>query len=205
MTVSKTSHEDAKKRAREGDSEEESAELVPAEEEEAEEGADDAREQKRTKFDAAENEANTTSNKVETAKGEQRSWKPQTLGPKTFNSPEEAIKYFSWLLNTITPNQDMNDYERLVVQACLEKVHGDFEKKVGCGIKAFQVKMHPEHDSKCYYVMRTNGSMTDFSYRKCVEGVFPGWDKSNATKAESKPKNTGRGGGGRGGGRGRRH
>ena len=140
---------------------------------------------------------------VETEVAEKKSptWTPVKLGPKTFDTPEDAIKYISWLLNTVTMHQDLNDYERLVVEGMLRRGHEDAEKKIGeSGIKSIQVKVHQEHDSKCYYVVRNDGSRSDFSYRKCVEGCFPGWDKSNASKSEYKPEGRGRHGG-RGGGR----
>ena len=112
-------------------------------------------------------------------------WTPVKLGPKTFESPEDAIKYLSWLLNTVTMKQDLNDYERMVVEAMLKQGHESAEKKIGeSGIKSIQVNWHLEHDSKCYYVVRNDGSISDFLYRKCVEGCFPGWDKSNASKSE---------------------
>jgi hypothetical protein len=79
------------------------------------------------------------------------------------------IKYFSWILNNMTVNQDMNDYEFMVVDQCLRTAHPEAEKKIGCGVKTFQIRTHPEHDSRCYSVMRTDGSCEDFSYRKCVE------------------------------------
>ena len=69
--------------------------------------------------------------------------------------------------------------------AMLKQGHESAEKKIGeSGIKSIQVNWHLEHDSKCYYVVRNDGSISDFSYRKCVEGCFPGWDKSNASKSE---------------------
>ena len=138
---------------------------------------------------------------AEVAEKKSPTWTPVKLGPKTFDTPEDAIKYISWLLNTVTMHQDLNDYERLVVEGMLRRGHEDAKKKIGeSGIKSIQVKVHQEHDSKCYYVVRNDGSRSDFSYRKCVEGCFPGWDKSNASKSEYKPEGRGRHGG-RGGGR----
>ena len=140
---------------------------------------------------------------VETEVAEKKSptWTPVKLGPKTFDTPEDAIKYISWLLNTVTMHQDLNDYERMVIEGMLRRGHEDAEIKIGeSGIKSIQVKWHSEHDSKCYYVVRNDGKRSDFSYRKCVEGCFPEWDKSNASKSEYKPEGRGRHGG-RGGGR----
>jgi len=147
------------------------------------------------------------------AKKEKREWTAVKLGPKTFASPEEMIKYFSWILNNMTVNQDMNDYEFMVVDECLRR-HPDADKKIGAGVKTFQIRNHPEHDTRCYMVVRTDGSCEDFSYRKCVEVLFPGF--TNAVRSgggggrggRGSGRGGGRGGGGRGrggrGGRGRR-
>ena len=128
------------------------------------------------------------------AKKEKREWTAVKLGPKTFASPEEMIKYFSWILNNMTVNQDMNDYEFMVVDECLRR-HPDADKKIGAGVKTFQIRNHPEHDTRCYMVVRTDGSCEDFSYRKCVEVLFPGF--TNAVRSGG-----GGGRGGRGSGRG---
>ena len=102
-------------------------------------------------------------------------WAAVKLGPKSFAAPEEMIKYFSWILNNMTVNQDMNDYEFMVVDACLRRAHPEAEKKIGAGVKTFQIRNHPEHDTRCYMVMRVDGTCEDFSYRKCVEILFPGY------------------------------
>ena len=155
--------------------------------------------QKRKAEDDAEN-AEGEANEEPDAK--KIKYEPVKLGPKTFASPEEMIKYFSWILNNMTVNQDMNDYEFMVVDECLRTAHPEAEKKIGCGVKAFQIRNHPEHDTRCYSVVRTDGTCEDFSYRKCVEKLFPGWTPPAPRNAGG--KNAGRGGGRGGGGRGGR-
>ena len=125
------------------------------------------------------------------AKKEKKEWIPVTLGPKSFATPEEMIKYFSWILNNTTVNQDMNDYETMVVAECLKRAHPEATRKIGAGVKTFQIRNHPEHDTRCYMVLRSDGSSEDFSYRKCVEVLFPGFTPQVRSNA-----------GGRGGGRG---
>ena len=88
------------------------------------------------------------------AKKEKKEWTPVKLGPKSFAAPEEMIKYFSWILNNMTVNQDMNDYEFMVVDACLRRAHPEADKKIGCGVKTLQIRNHPEHDTRCYMVLR---------------------------------------------------
>ena len=58
---------------------------------------------------------------------------------------------------------------------CLRRAHPEAEKKIGAGVKTFQIRNHPEHDTRCYMVMRVDGTCEDFSYRKCVEILFPGY------------------------------
>ena len=53
------------------------------------------------------------------------------------------------------------------------------------------MKLHSEHDSKCYYVVRNDGTMSDFSYRKCVEGCFPDGIKATRAKASINRKGEG--------------
>ena len=109
-------------------------------------------------------------------------WTPVKLGPKTFESPEDAIKYLSWLLNTVTMKQDLNDYERMVVEAMLKQGHGKRGEKIGeSGIKSIQVNWHLEHDSKCYYVVRNDGSISSFRTGSAWKGAFP--DGIKATRA----------------------
>ena len=39
---------------------------------------------------------------------------------------------------------------------------------MGSGVRAIQIKRHPEMDSTCYFVLRSDGTQEDFSYRKCI-------------------------------------
>ncbi len=61
-------------------------------------------------------------------------------------------------------------YEFLVVAELLKE---GAPHKVGAGISAIQVRMHPSWKSRCYYLIRSDGSVDDFSYRKCVEKLLP--------------------------------
>jgi hypothetical protein len=155
--------------------------------------ADDADAPADADADADEPDAKKQATEPETTEPEKPKYAPVKLGPKTFETPEDMVKYFSWILNNMTINQDMNDYERMVVEPCLRTAHPDAEKKIGSGIKAFQIRTHPEHETRCYTVIRTDGTTEDFSYRKCVEVLFPGY-------TPNAPKNSGGRGGGRGGG-----
>jgi len=135
---------------------------------------------------------------------------PVKLGPVTFNSGDEMMLWFSHLRAENTLNQNLNEYEAAVVEACIRQGHDTPDVKLGCGVKCFQVRMHPSYRVRTLMVVRTDSTMEDFSYRKCVAKLFPGYDPSTfsnsalAMKGASKWNDGRFGGGGRSGGRGGR-
>lgn len=98
---------------------------------------------------------------------------PVKLGPKTFHSGVEMFTYFYDLLHAWVSNVDVNKYEFLVLSDLIKKGHRDAETKIGSGIQCFQVRFHPGWHSRCYYLIRTDGTVDDFSYRKCVDKIMP--------------------------------
>lgn len=96
----------------------------------------------------------------------------------------------------------------------LKNGHAEPDKKIGGGVRAFQVRKHPTFNSRCFFLIREDDSVDDFSFRKCVDHILPLPEemhlKSDANKAlDGGGKHHGHGGkggrgrGGRGGGRGR--
>ncbi|PKA64066.1 Protein DCL, chloroplastic [Apostasia shenzhenica] len=130
------------------------------------------------------------------------------LGPKIFCSSVEMFDYFYKLLHHWPPNLNINKYEQMVLLDLLKRGHSDSAKKIGEGIKAFQVRYHPMFKSKCFFLLRVDGSEDDFSFRKCVDHLIPlpanmkPATTSNGMKASRHQK--GSGGRGRGHGRGGR-
>eukprot|EP00899_Mesostigma_viride_P007458 jgi/Mesvir1/16713/Mv15104-RA.1 len=98
----------------------------------------------------------------------QKTMEPIQLGPKIFKKARSMYSYFHDLLVKYPPNQDLNEYEHQVVLDLLKKGHVDAAGKIGPGVRAFQIRVHPEHDSPCYFIIRTDGTKVDFSYRKGV-------------------------------------
>ncbi|KAJ6799325.1 protein DCL, chloroplastic-like [Iris pallida] len=137
----------------------------------------------------------------------------EKLGPKSFGSGEEMFNYFFKFLHFWPPNVNVNKYEHMVLFDLLKKGHAEANKKIGAGIQAFQVRFHPTFKSRCFFIVRTDGTSEDFSFRKCVEHLLPlpeNMKRHHPSSDETKAfngKNSGghqkRGGVGRGGGRGR--
>ncbi|EEF47859.1 protein EMBRYO DEFECTIVE 514 [Ricinus communis] len=129
---------------------------------------------------------------------------PVSLGPKSFGSSVEMFDYFYNLLHYWPPNLTVNKYEHMVLLELLKKGHSDPEKKIGGGIQAFQVRYHPMWKSRCFFLIRDDDTMDDFSFRKCVDKILP-LPEDMKIKSDGNGKgHGGKGGGGSGrGGRGR--
>ena len=97
----------------------------------------------------------------------------------------------------------------MVLLDLLKKGHQEPEKKIGKGMAAFQVRFHSQWRSRCFFVIRTDKSVDDFSFRKCVDHILPLPESMQIKVGVNKAlggRDTCRGGkaggGGRGGGRG---
>ncbi|KAJ6762753.1 PROTEIN EMBRYO DEFECTIVE 514 [Salix purpurea] len=132
---------------------------------------------------------------------------PVSLGPKTFGSAVEMLDYFYNILNQWPPNLKVNKYEHMVLLDLLKTGHSEPDKKIGCGIQAFQVRFHPRFKSRCFFLIRDDDSVDDFSFKKCVDHILPLPEdmkvKSDNFLGGGRGRPGGRGGRGRGRGYGR--
>ncbi|KAM0936174.1 putative protein DCL [Dioscorea sansibarensis] len=191
---------------------------------EAEGGVDQQEENSTTKRDREdgeeeENDGNSKKQKVEKSLEEERLEKlkekggetdskeaekgsegPKSLGPKVFGSSVEMFDYFMKLLHSWSTNVDVNKYEHLVLLDLIKKGHPEPDKKIGVGIQAFQVRVHPAWKSRCFFLVRSDGTSDDFSFRKCVDHVLPLPDNMKVPSASNGSKHKGGGHGGKSGG-----
>ncbi|KAH9606273.1 hypothetical protein KSS87_014941 [Heliosperma pusillum] len=135
---------------------------------------------------------------------------PVNLGPKTFGTSIEMFDYFYKLLHHWPISLHANKYEYMVLLDLIKKGHPEPDKKIGSGITAFEIQYHPTWESRCFFVVRGDKSVEDFSFRKCVDQILPlpenmkiKTDVNEALGGNAHGKNGGEGGrgGGRGGGR----
>ncbi|XP_011036794.1 PREDICTED: protein DCL, chloroplastic-like isoform X4 [Populus euphratica] len=112
-----------------------------------------------------------------TGEGEEKKEKensgPVSLGPKSFASAVEMFDYFYNLLHYWPPNLNVNKYEQMVLLELLKRGHTEPDKKIGGGIQTFQVRFHPMFKSRCFFLIRDDESVDDFSFRKCVDHILP--------------------------------
>lgn len=110
---------------------------------------------------------------MRTAKNETADvWVPVELGSKTFTSPQDLMSFFSSILNDAkTPlNEDLGDF--IIMLEALRR-HPKADKKIGCGVKSFQVRLSDE-GYRHFVVVRVDETFDDLSFRKCVDVLFPG-------------------------------
>lgn len=95
----------------------------------------------------------------------------------------------------------------------LKKGHAEPDKKIGGGVRSFQIRKHPTFKSRCFFLIREDDSVDDFSFRKCVDHILPLPEEMHLKSEGNKAFGGGGGGkhyggrggkgrGGRGGGRG---
>ncbi|CAA0826617.1 Protein of unknown function (DUF3223 [Striga hermonthica] len=143
------------------------------EEEEEEEEEPDERREKKAKIEDAktvESSGDDDGKMEEDVKESGRA----AVGLKTFGYSVEIFDYFFKLLHAWPPNLNINKYEHIMLLELLQKGHhSDAERKIGKGIKAFQVCFHPRFKSRYFFLTREDGSTYDFSFRKCVDHILP--------------------------------
>lgn len=89
---------------------------------------------------------------------------PIELAGRVFTTKEELKEHCKSILYSTTYNQPIKE-EDPFLRALIER-HPEAEMKIGCGISYFTVR--PNMTSRVFYLFRTDGSSTDWSYLSCV-------------------------------------
>lgn len=67
----------------------------------------------------------------------------------------------------LTPTDEKTIVEKLLAY------HPHSEDKIGCGLDSIMVDRHPQfRNSRCLFVVRTDGVWIDFSYQKCIRAYI---------------------------------
>ncbi|KAF6266259.1 hypothetical protein COO60DRAFT_444391 [Scenedesmus sp. NREL 46B-D3] len=101
---------------------------------------------------------------------------PVKLGYRTFKNASEASDYIATILRTSTPEENLNEYELLLLLDLLQKGHPRASEKLAKGIKGIQVAdtRVGGAQSTCFHIQALDGTLEDFSYRKCLLALYPG-------------------------------
>ncbi|XP_061946169.1 protein EMBRYO DEFECTIVE 514-like [Populus nigra] len=71
------------------------------------------------------------------------------------------------------PNLNVNKFEHMVLVELLMQDHLEPEKKIGCGIQAFQLRFRPMWKTQCIFLIWDDEFVDDFSFWKCTDNILP--------------------------------
>jgi hypothetical protein len=88
-----------------------------------------------------------------------------------WKTKKEASAFFGmWLRNAVPVHVVKSRHEHSVLLGLIEN-HPDSADKIGCGVDHFEIRLNPIFsNSNTFYLVRNDGSETDFSFRACVSG-----------------------------------
>ena len=71
--------------------------------------------------------------------------------------------------------------QEMYIEDCKEADRGK-GLQIGDSLRAIQVRSHVQEHSVCFHLMRSDGTVEDFSTNKCIASLFPAWSASHAAK-----------------------
>jgi hypothetical protein len=94
------------------------------------------------------------------------------LKTRTFEKAGEATAFFKEMLNRYPIGTPVSREDAADLSALLER-HDERDEKVGLGIAGFEVDVPPtdvpQFSARCFWVVRTDGTKVDMSYKHCLE------------------------------------
>jgi hypothetical protein len=88
------------------------------------------------------------------------------VGDLNFPSKDRAFDYFKNMLHRYRLGDVVDDFDFQELLPLLEQ-HPTYEQKRGVGVTKFRIIKAP-YNSRGFLIVRSDGSTTDFSYRKCI-------------------------------------
>jgi hypothetical protein len=91
------------------------------------------------------------------------------LETRTFAKAGDASAFFSNMLNRYSIGDQVSEEDANDLIALLKR-HDEQMEKVGPGIAYFEVGFPPDgYAGQCFWVVRTDSSKIDFSFKHCLE------------------------------------
>ena len=81
----------------------------------------------------------------------------------------DTRKYIQRILKRYDVGQEVNNSDEIYLLTRLFEKHPHWEIKKGCGIKSIRVRQG-SYNSKCFEILRLDGTTTDISYTQCFDG-----------------------------------
>tara|TARA_R110000822_G_scaffold101763_5_gene228088 strand:- start:603 stop:1259 length:657 start_codon:yes stop_codon:yes gene_type:complete len=92
-------------------------------------------------------------------------------GPLEWKTKKQASVFFGGWLKHVVPTHIIESYYETTVLHGLIENHPDSVGKIGCGVDHFEIRSNPVFSNQnTFYLVRNDGSETDFSFRICISG-----------------------------------
>ncbi|KAK7317076.1 hypothetical protein RJT34_01003 [Clitoria ternatea] len=99
---------------------------------------------------------------------ESRQWKSILRNFVTVNDIQKLTSASRFILNKYSIDELLNERDKLTMLKVL-RFHPHKDEKLGSGPQDIKVGWHPIYnDSRCFFIVRNDGTVEDFSYRKCI-------------------------------------
>ncbi|XP_027361635.1 DNA-directed RNA polymerase IV subunit 1 [Abrus precatorius] len=103
---------------------------------------------------------------------ESKQWKNILRNFVTVNDIQKLTSASRCILNKYSIDELLSERDKLTMLKVL-RFHPCKNEKFGTGARDIKVGWHPKHkDSRCFHIVRTDGTVEDFSYRKCILGAL---------------------------------
>lgn len=93
------------------------------------------------------------------------------VGGKMFRTKGDATAFFKSMLGRYAAGETVNTEDARMLRALIER-HPERDQKVDVGITGFHVNI-ATMGTKCFWLTRSDGTRTDFSYPSCIRGAPP--------------------------------
>jgi hypothetical protein len=90
------------------------------------------------------------------------------LATISFPSQRAAFDFFKHMSWRYGDCDRVNEDDAQHLSALLEW-HDERDEKVGIGVDHFAVMWAPEFGTRCFWIIRRDGTQIDFSYRHCIQ------------------------------------
>jgi hypothetical protein len=94
------------------------------------------------------------------------------IAGELFPSQKALLARIRSVIDTTPLGQSIAPAEYEFVRALLDR-HPDVDQKVGCGVVDLQVDQSPEYGSTCFFLVRGDGTRTEFSFKECIRPSMP--------------------------------
>ncbi|TKY70899.1 DNA-directed RNA polymerase IV subunit 1 [Spatholobus suberectus] len=103
---------------------------------------------------------------------DRKQWKSILRNFVTVNDIQNLTSASRCILNKYSIDELLSESDRSTMLRVLH-FHPRRSEKFGIGPQDIKVGWHPKYkDSRCFHIVRTDGSVEDFSYRKCILGAL---------------------------------